>query len=239
MKTIPKRRCAKLVWSALALSVAVGGCAGRDPSRLRSEDVDVRLDRLLGAYDLRTAEGGTCLERLGTNPPIRDCDRLRQEVERLNLEFPAQPRLLMTSAVLAWNGGDAIRAQQYLDSLLTLRPRSPDAAVLRARIAMQEGNLGRADRLLSQQALLTPDHAEVRETLAAVRFLQKRYDDAARELDTAARLGSPAWRIAYHRGLLAEVTQRPLEAAAFYEAALAENPAFVAARARLEGLGAR
>jgi tetratricopeptide (TPR) repeat protein len=201
--------------------------------------VDVRLDRLVRAYDIRTAEGGTCLDRLDANLPLRDCDRLRVEVERLNLEFPANPRLLMTSAVLAWNGGDPIRAQQYLDALLALQPRSPDAAVLRARIAMQEGNLTFADRLLSQQALLVPDHAEVRETLAAVRFLQRRYDEATRQLDAAARLGAPAWRISYHRGLLAEAEQRPDEAVAYYEASVAENPAFRPAQARLEGLGGR
>lgn len=234
----PRSRRATLVLAATLAAALAPGCAS-SPSALRPEDADVRLDRLLRTYDARRAEGGTCLERLDPPTPQLDCERLRMEVETLAFEFPTHPRVLLANAVLSWNAGKVVRAQQYLDALLALEPASPDAAVLRARIAMQEGNLRLAERLLTEQARLRPDHADVRETLAAVLYLDDRPYEAAAELDAAERLGAPVWRIEYHRGLLAESQRRYPEAAEHYVRALELAPDFAPARNRLDGLGAR
>ncbi|MGC4085263.1 MAG: hypothetical protein QM736_24870, partial [Vicinamibacterales bacterium] len=49
--------------------------------------------------------------------------------------------------MLAYDEGDAVRAQQYLDRLLARPEPAPDVAVLRARLAIDEGNLPFARRL--------------------------------------------------------------------------------------------
>lgn len=224
--------------AALLAAALAAGCA-TSPAALKPEDADVRLDRLLRLYDVRRSEGGTCLDRLDPPRPLVDCERLRIEAQTLAVEFPTHPRVLLANAILSWNAGQVIRAQQYLDALLALQPVSPEAVVLRARIAMQEGNLRLAERLVADQVRLRPDHAELRETLAAVLYLDGRLYEADVELEAAERLGAPLWRVEYHRGLVAEAQRRDGDAAAHYAKALELAPEFAPARARLEGLAAR
>ena len=121
------------------------------------------------------------------------------------------------------------------DRILAAEPVHPDAAVLRGQCAIRDGNLPAAVRLLEQQKSYSPDHAGVREALSATYFVMKELDPAARELDAAEKLGAPAWRIAYNRGLIAEAKGDRAGALAAYQAAVDANPDFGPARSRLAG----
>jgi hypothetical protein len=59
------------------------------------------------------------------------------------------------------------------------------------------------------------------------------------ELSMAGALGAPAWRVAYHRGLIEEASGRLAQASRFYEEALQGNPGWPPAESRLKALRAR
>lgn len=222
----------------LPLVLAVLGtaaCSIHKPDMYEA-DPDTRLGLLLAALQQNRADGTGCDDLWQENRPTLDCQRIRVEIDRLALEFPRNPRILMAAAVVSFAVGDRIAAQQHADAVLDVVPIHPEAAILRSRLAIQEGNLQRAERLLVQQVRAAPDHPGLREALAAVRFLQGRMGEAAAAMDVASALGGPPWRVAYHRGLLAEARGSMAEARVLFAEALELNPAFDAARARLVGL---
>jgi predicted Zn-dependent protease len=145
----------------------------------------------------------------------------------------------MANAVLAYDDQQPAEAQQLLDLILVQQRSHPDAAVLRARIAVEEGNVPFARRLLEQQIKLVPDHSGLHETFAATLYLDGRMDEARGELTMAGALGAPRWRIAYHLGLIEEAEGRTDEASRFYAEAVQGNPGWVPAESRLRALKAR
>jgi Flp pilus assembly protein TadD len=120
--------------------------------------------------------------------------------------------------------------------VLSLPGRYPDAAVLRARIAIEQGNVPFARRLLVQQIRLVPDHSGLHETLGAALYLDGRLPEATLELTTARALGAPNWRVAYHLGLVEEAAGRFDEASRHYGEALEGNPEWAQARSRFNAL---
>jgi tetratricopeptide (TPR) repeat protein len=162
---------------------------------------------------------------------------LQGEIERLALVCPAHVPTLMANAVIAYDEQRPARSQQFLDQILAQPGSHPDAAVLRARIAVDEGNVPFARRLLEQQIRLAPDHAGLRETYGGALYLERQWPEARRELNAAAALGAPTWRIAYHLGLIEEAQGQFDAARRYYAEALAGNPAWAPAQSRLKGLG--
>jgi Flp pilus assembly protein TadD len=79
----------------------------------------------------------------------------------------------------------------------------------------------------------------LRETYAAALYLTGQTEEARRELDVAADLGAPRWRIAYHLGLIEEASGQVENARRLYGEALAGNPGWAPAQSRLKGLGNR
>jgi tetratricopeptide (TPR) repeat protein len=142
----------------------------------------------------------------------------------------------MASAVLAYDDRQYARAQQYLDALFGLQKVHAPAAVLRGRIALEEGNIPFALRFLGERVNLSPEDAELREVYAAALYLAGRLTDAKTQLDIAARLGSPSWRVAYHRGLFEEAAGNLHRAVQYYEEAMRERPDWDAASARRDGI---
>jgi Tfp pilus assembly protein PilF len=145
----------------------------------------------------------------------------------------------MANAVVAYDEHQPVKSQQLLDQILAQSGNHPDAAVLRARIAIEEGNLAFARRLLEQHIRLVPDHAGLHETYGAILYVGGDLDEAKRELATAEALGAPRWRIAYHLGLVEEAAGRFDEARQHYTEALAANPGWAPAQSRLNALRAR
>jgi tetratricopeptide (TPR) repeat protein len=168
-----------------------------------------------------------------------ECTSLGREIERLSVVCPAHAPTLVATAVLAYDNHRLERAQQLLDDVLGQSGTHPDAAALRARIALEEGNLPYARRLLDQHLSLSPDHAALHETLGAVLYLQKDLTAAQTELATALALGAPHWRIAYHLGLIDEASGRIDDALRHYTEALEGNAKWLAAQSRINALRAK
>ncbi len=166
------------------------------------------------------------------------CESLRAQIERLSVDCPNNPNVIMANALLAFDARNFVRSQQLLDELFGLRVSYPEAAVLRARIALEQGNQQFALRFLDQQIRQTGDHAGLRETYASALFLVGRLDESQAQLLTARALGAPVWRIAYGQGLIEEAMGRPGDAGLRYREALEAKPGWRLAESRLRALAA-
>jgi hypothetical protein len=164
------------------------------------------------------------------------CEEHRREVEQVAYVCPTYVPGLMASAILAYDDRQSARAQQYLDALFGLQKVHPPAAVLRGRIALEEGNLPFAQRFLAEHVRLAPEDAELREVYAAALYLSGKLPQAQAQLNLAANLGAPAWRVAYHRGLFEEAGGNLHQALQYYEAALRERADWDVALARRDGI---
>lgn len=246
------RRRNQLCGAALALLAAACTSPGMG---YRSEvtDPDVRLAALMAAHrgeDAAHCPDGDpdCHAECGEecDPYLRqkedrgrivvDAQSTQIEIERLALEFPNHAPTLFAAAVISYDEGEWEVASGYLDELLARHPVHPEAGVLRSRIAIQEGNLPGAQRQLQQQIQYTPDHAGLREALSATYFLDGDLAESLAELEVAERLGAPAWRVAFNRGLIAETAGNPRAAIEQYEISLAGKPDYRPAGSRRAGL---
>ena len=228
-----RRRCAALA----ACLIAIGGCATRSPVvRQQCYNPDAQLASVLPQFEALRARG--CDEATVQGGPS-ECERLQREIERLAVVCPAHAPTLMANAVIAYEEQRPAAAQQMLDVVLSQPRAYPDAAVLRARIAIEDGNIPFARRLLAQQIRLVPDHAGLHETHAAALYLEGNLPESQAELTLASALGAPRWRIAYHLGLIEETSGRADEATRLYQEAVTGNPGWEPAESRLKALRAR
>ena len=164
------------------------------------------------------------------------CETIRARIERLSIDCPNQPDLVMANALLAFEARNFARAQQLLDELSGLQVSYPEAAVLRARIALEQGNLLFALRYLDQQIRQTGDDPALREVYASALYLTGRWDEAREQLLTAQRLGAPAWRVDFGRGLIEEARGMYEAARQLYETALRSRPGWKVAESRIRAL---
>lgn len=224
---------------ALILALSIAACRSpRDFADPASGDPQARLALLLRAWHESRDVGTGCAGALTLDTPLVDCDRLRLQIERLTVEFPTDPDVLLASAVVAFEAGRRESAEKDLDALRRLDPLRTEAALLRARIALEEGNLRLARRVLEDQIELVPDRASLYELLASVAYLEDRWPEARSALEAAFRLGGPASRIAYHHGLVFEAEGRAPEAAEAYRTCLELDSEFAPAQTRLRALAA-
>jgi tetratricopeptide (TPR) repeat protein len=168
----------------------------------------------------------------------QECQRQRDRVRRLAVSCASYAAVLVADAWLSYDDHDVERARDDLDAALALPIAQPDAAVLRARLALEDGDVAFALRLSQEQLARTPDHAGLHEVRAASLYAAGRLSDASTELAIAGKLGAPAWRVAYDQGLLAEASGRSSDAVRQYEAALASRPGWPPAAGRLRALEA-
>lgn len=219
----------------LTLCAVITACQSSFGHRSQECDPDKRLAELLNQYDqCKTGK----VEGDGGDQVIVDCNRVWNQIERLTLEFPRHVPSLMANAVLAYDEKQPEKADRYLNVLFGLQPVHADAAILKSRIAIESGNLPSARRLLESQVKCTPDHAGLREALSAVLYMSGDLQGAGATLDVAEGLGSPPWRVAFNRGLIAEKAGDKGAAEQQYEAAVAGNPDYKPAQARLAGIRA-
>ena len=227
-----RRLCGAIVWSVTSFA-----CATTSPLlRQQCYNPALQLANVLRPLEDLRAKG--CRIEESTAGPAQ-CDRLHQELQRLLVVCPNYAPALMANAVVAYDDQQSVQAQQLLDQVLAQPGRYPDAGVLRARIAIEEGNVPFARRMLEQQIRIVPDHAGLHETLGAALYLEGRMLEATRELTTAGALGAPRWRVAYHLGLIEEAAGQFDEASRHYGEALAGNPAWAQAQSRFNALRAR
>jgi tetratricopeptide (TPR) repeat protein len=223
-------------WTPLVLlwACSASSCARR-PLRLTTpcSTAGPRLAEAWSALDEARKAAGGCDEDNGMR-----CEALRAQIERLSIDCASNPDIVMSNALLAYDQRNFVRAQQLLDELSTLQVSYPEAAVLRARIALDQGNMPFALRFLDQQIRQTGDHAGLREVYASALYLTGRWDEAKEQLAIAQRLGAPAWRVAYGQGLIEEAAGKRDEAQKRYQEALLAKPGWKLAASRLRALEA-
>jgi tetratricopeptide (TPR) repeat protein len=225
----------KRISTGIVVWIAVTGCAVHSPLlHQQCYDPDVQLADVLRELEELRAKGCSS----GTSAAGSECDHLEAEIARLAVVCPGHAPTLMANAVIAYDEHRPQDSQQYLDLILSQPRPYPDAAVLRAQIALEEGNVPFARRLVEQEIMLVPDHAGLHEVRAATFFVDRRLDDARAELVRAGALGAPRWRVAYHLGMIEELSGHSAEAVRLYTEALQGNPAFTAADSRLRALRA-
>lgn len=221
---------------ALVLSLSGPGCRLVDRDRARNLDPDDRLAALLDELEENRRDGKNRNARLSNQPVIADNARTLLEIERLAFEFPRHVPTLVANGQLAYDNAQPEKAQAYLDRAIRLDPSHVEAVVVRARIAMEDGNLELAGRTLMRALDQRPNSAALRETYAAVLYFQGSHDESLEQLVVAERLGAPRARVQYHRGLIAEKRSETDRAVAFYEDAILADPEFSPPRVRYEAL---
>ena len=210
--------------AALASSCVSNGLGYRD----HEPSPDVRLAAALEEY-----------EAAELNRIVADQGRARNKIEALSFEYPAHVPTLLANGLISFEEADFVNSQRYLDRLFSVQAIHPEAALLRSRLALQQGNAAAAEKLLGDHLRHVPDHHGLHEAMAEVYFLTGRFGEAMTSVAIAEDLGAPDWRMAFNRGLIEE-TQENLEAAAtHYDEALKCNPDMSDAESRLLGVRAR
>jgi tetratricopeptide (TPR) repeat protein len=222
------------VFSSVLLVLLASACTTASfGHRSRESNPDVRLEELVNEYnDAKDGHAGH------EGDILLDCDRVRLEMDRLAMEFPTHVPTLMACGVAAYEAHEPAKAQRYLDALFHVQPAHADAAILRSRVAIDDGNLPYARRLLATQIQYAPDNPGLREAYSGALYMSRDLDGAREAITAAEKLGAPPWRVAFNRGLIAEAAGQNEEAQRLYKAAVDANPDYPEARARLSGMKA-
>ncbi|WP_372761978.1 tetratricopeptide repeat protein [Pseudoalteromonas sp.] len=167
---------------------------------------------------------------------VTDCDALAAELAALHLRYPSHRRIMLATAVMYYEVSKIQDSQVLLDKLLGQNRPAPEAAILRAQIAMSQGSVKTARKVLLKQLDMVPDHANLYEALSATYYLEGRYKKAQDVLYNANKLGAASWRISYHLGLINEGQKQYSQACHYYRQALQSNPDHSAATGRLLNL---
>ena len=237
MMTQNDRMIASRRWCAvLAMGLMAQACATTSPLvRQECYNPDVQLASLVQPLEaLRASECAVPDAQRGG----LECTRLRREIRRLAVVCAQHVPTLMATAVIAYDEQRRTESQQILDGILALPRSYPEAAVLRSEIAIEEGNVPFAQRLLQERIKLAPDHSGLREAYAGALYLDGHMEEATTQLGMAGALGAPRWRVAYHLGLIAEASGRGSEAARYYAESLDTHPGWAPATSRLKALRA-
>lgn len=222
---------------AVAAAVLFSACQTAAPPTCDTpKDPDVAICELRAAWQsapgCQLYSGAPC----ASGGETRSRAMVRRQAENLAFRYPDHIDTRMFCGILAYEAENPVDATRHLDHVLRIRPDTPEAAVLRARIAMEDGNTQYAVRVLEDMRSLRPDSYSVREGLASAYYMNEQHELAHEAIDSAERLGAPAWRISYNRGLLAELDGELPEAYVHYRDAIAQAPDWNMPRERMEGL---
>jgi hypothetical protein len=232
LSAVSFQACTLLVITALSFA----GCTRKIQQSVRFPANCVDLDNKLRIAWTTLEDGRRDPKQCQVGSVTDICEVSRLEIERISMQCPGHVSAQFAGAILAFERRELSKAQQILDTLLSDNGVHPDAATLRARIALEEGNVPYAIRFLSDQVRLSPADYRLREALASSYYLSRRWQDAANELQAAEQLGAPSWRIAYHNGLILEAEGRKDLAVSQYEKVLQERPEYLPASDRLKAL---
>lgn len=234
MPTVYTRSISPSILVAI-LAYGLTGCAARHlqlaaPACIHSKEELRESWRML--QDLRAEEAACPGEKAAV------CEGLRLRIESIEQTCPQLLEAQLASAILAFERRQLQKAQAILDTMLAASPGDPDAALLRARIAIDEGNLPFALRFLAKQIQLVGNHPGLRETYASALYLSGELAEARNQLDYARKLGAAEWRIEYDLGLIAESEKDWSSARVHYRKSQRLRPDWSLPRGRLKTLDA-
>lgn len=226
---------------AFLLVLGLCGCSVFNHNPIRDlGDPDLRLEALLDElYDARSKERGEMDKEDPAYDDTRPTNTLLRELETLAFDFPDHAPTRYACGAAAYATGQRRHAEAHLDAALAANPRLTDAASLRARLSIEEGNYPRATRLVDDGLLLAPDSADLVLLRAQLLDLSGDAKGALAAIDLAQRLGSEAWRADYHRALVFENQGLAAQAEEALRRTLDAEPNFEPARSRLNRLQAR
>jgi tetratricopeptide (TPR) repeat protein len=228
----PARRIGAAM-AALALLVVLAACQHVPIDKYATGSPDQRLAYALERLDAARAVGRNNNTIMDEERVIVDPETVKVEIETLAFEFPRHVPILLTNAELAFEASEYEKSQAYCDRILRMQPDNVFAGIIRARIALVDGNVPYARRVLQRQLEYAPESPFIYEVLAGVEFLDGRFAESAKALDHAEALGGEAWRIAYHRGLISERLGQREDAARHFRGCLEIKPQYERARAHL------
>ena len=221
-------------YKALSVSIMVftlAACSSQSTIE-QSYQPNIDLDNVLARYQVSGGEVNCNDYR----KEITDCDSLSLELATLHLRYPSHRRIMLATAVMYFEVSKMQDSQVLLDKLLGQNRPAPEAALLRAQIAMSQGSVKTARKILLKQLDMVPDHANLYEALSATYYLEGRYKKAESVLHNADKLGSASWRTNYHLGLINEGQNQFSQACHYYRQTLQINPNHSGATGRLLNL---
>jgi len=218
------------------ITLSVMACTSMEGYRDANTNPDDRLDDLLILFQYQQSIGNQCLEIRRPASVTNDCQRLIVEIERIYADFPYHERSMMALAAIYYQIQRRDRAQFLLDQLLDVPGSRPEAAILRARIALEEGNAQLAAQVLLRQVLLAPESGELRSALASVYYAEGDIQRARNVLNSSSVTHEHPWILTYHNGLLAEAEKDWLGACQLYLQSLSLRPAYAPALSRIIAL---
>jgi len=191
-------------------------------------------DAFRASDELDGTSADTRLEWAELYIDTHDLTRAAERVQAVLADNPAHARAQLLSARIAFaSAGDSGTAQAALARALAVNPRLAAAHVLRASIALRDGDVTLADAALDEALAINPVEQEALATRAAVRFLEGDSEGFA-EQERAALARNP------HNGHFysvvaehAEWEHRYADVIALLQRALRIEPDNVAARASL------
>jgi tetratricopeptide (TPR) repeat protein len=236
IRNLSLRARALAACAILAGTLAAGGCRMAPTERNQEGDPDARLASALSELDKARSSGRNNNTVASDESVIMDPESARLRFDNLAVEYPAHVPTLTMCALLSFEAGEFEKSAAYADRALALQPEHNFAAILRARVALQEGNLPRARDVLSRQIAMTPESPYLHEMLASVHYFSGELAAAEQELRLAEHHGSEPARLAYLNGLLAEKRGNPDDAKKLFAKAVELDPGFEEAQSQLLGL---
>jgi tetratricopeptide (TPR) repeat protein len=217
----------------LGLAVALTACQHVPREDHSTGNPDERLALVLERLDMAREVGPNNNTVMQHESVIVDPGTVKADLENLSFAFPKHQPTLLMNANLAFEAKEYEKAAAYCDRILRDQPDNVFAGIIRAQIALQDGNVPFARRVLQRQLDLAPESPFLYEVLAGVEFLDGRLAESEAALHYSEALGGSAWRIAYHRGLIAERRGDRMGAAGYFRHCLDLKPDHEPARAHL------
>lgn len=232
----PYRKAALVLSLVLAGGLGLPACAHAPTARHDTADADARLAAALKDWDKAHASGMNNGAVYDDQEVIVDSGAAKLHVEQIALEHPRHVPTLVMCAQLCFSAGENEKAAAYADRVLALQADNNFAGIIRAQTALTDGNLPKAREVVRRQLALTPDSCYLHEVMAGVEFYGGDVEACEREVTLAERYGSDPWRVAYHRGLIAEKRGNPDEAKRQFEKSAQLCPTADFAKSRVNGI---
>lgn len=221
---------------ALLGAFGLAACAHAPHARHDSADADARLAAALKEWDQAHSTGMNNGAVYDKEQVVVDSGAAKLHVEQISLEYPRHVPTLVMCAQLCYQTGEFEKAAAYADRALALQADNNFAGIIRAQAALADGNIPKAREVVRRQLALTPDSCYLHEVMAGIEFYSGDIEACEREVGLAERYGSDPWRIAYHRGLVAEKRGNEAEAKKQYEKSAQLCPTSEFARSRMNGI---